>query len=189
MPGSRGHAATHAALWHHRGPWGAAGLAAGACSLSAATSPRPSLLTPPSPFPSPRTRGRLWFHGQDSVRASHTSFININSLKNIFFSVLFTICFFPWLKIIGNETLAAWGPPRRPLRRNNGTDNDCIFPSEQAAVHSPRRLQTLHGVRWASHPVLLVLCLLRAPCLSGAEHLFQGVLWFLSAQVTDFPPS
>lgn len=47
---------------------------------------------------------------QDSGKATRTHLLLILALKKFFFSVLFTICFFPWLKIIGDETPTARSP-------------------------------------------------------------------------------
>lgn len=149
---------------------GTLALTWGACACAPAPLPRapryPHLL-PPTPYM------RRVLVPQDSVRASNTSFININSKK--IFSVLFTICFFPWLKIIGDEPPAA-RVPRIVSEGTMGTDNDCIFsPSKTSSNKLPSPGCRSCTKSSGSHILaFLIICLFRASCILGPESLLRG---------------
>lgn len=133
--------------------WGAC-----ACAPAPPAAPLPPLPATSTSYPPPRTRGVLWFPRIQSEPPTHLLLILI--LKKNFFSVLFTICFFPWLKIIGDEPPAAW-VPRVVSEGTMRTDNDCIFsPSKTSSNQLPSPGCRSCTKSSGSHiPAFLIICL------------------------------
>lgn len=80
--------------------------------------------------------------------------------------MLFTICFLPWLKIIGDETPAAWSPAQSQKKQWRQTVTAFLFPQakqartnfpcwvaevalNQAGLQSPSSLSSAHSEPFA----------------------------------------
>lgn len=105
------------------------------CVAFSLQSPLPALapcyLHPPKHHP----QGGSLFPKMQAGPPTHLLLILILK-KFFFFSVLFTICFFPWLKIIGDETPAAWSPAWAQKEQWEQTRIPFSPPAKQARTDS-----------------------------------------------------